>query len=257
MTVVKWRTLAPVTHLAGGWSKPAISWPFLVAILEQRQPQAGDQHRPAHQEAPVPRRDRHRRRPRAPVDRPLARRSGTRPARTSSRILIANVQTGRVSTVRLVAAAARVEPLAARWRPGLDRAEPRHLASPRAHVARGHRIRTRLRIATPRLFWTTAIVREWRIRHAMEHEQQPGVHPARRSMTIDEVIRGPPHAEGFPARADRRRRDRRAARPRGLRAEPPHDGALAVHRDRPGDDRAPRGRDRRRQADAVAARRSW
>ncbi len=35
VTVVKWRTRAPVTHLAGGWSKPAVSWPFLVAVLEQ------------------------------------------------------------------------------------------------------------------------------------------------------------------------------------------------------------------------------
>ena len=33
VNVVRWRTGAPVKRLAGAWSKPAIKWPFLVAIL--------------------------------------------------------------------------------------------------------------------------------------------------------------------------------------------------------------------------------
>ena len=156
VTVVKWRTLAPVTHLAGGWSKPAISWPFLVAILEQ-----GKRKRVIS----IDLRTKKRRfldvigtgddLGRPSIDRSLAVWHKT--SRTSARILIADVRTGRVSTVRssrrLLVSNPSLRNGVLVWieqNLGISRVRERR-------VARGNHTRTRLRIDTPRLFWTTAI----------------------------------------------------------------------------------------------------
>ncbi len=64
-------------------------------------------------------------------------------------------------------------------------------------ITPNHRIRTRLKVATPRLFWTTAVGAGGRLRDAVEHEQQPRVHPADRAVTVDEVIRGRRTLKGF------------------------------------------------------------
>jgi hypothetical protein len=156
VTVVKWRTRAPVTHLAGGWSKPAISWPFLVAVLEQGTRKrvmsidlrtgkrrfldvigsADDLGRPS-------------------IDRSLAVWHKT--SRTSSRILIGNVRTGRVSTVR---ASRRLLVSNPSLRGGVIVWIEQYLGVSRVQerrISAGHRTRTRLRVSTPRLFWTTAI----------------------------------------------------------------------------------------------------
>jgi hypothetical protein len=156
VTVVKWRTRAPVTHLAGGWSKPAISWPFLVAVLEQGTRKrvmsidlrtgkrrfldvigsADDLGRPS-------------------IDRSLAVWHKT--SRTSSRILIGNVRTGRVSTVR---ASRRLLVSNPSLRGGVLVWIEQYLGVSRVQerrISAGHRTRTRLRVSTPRLFWTTAI----------------------------------------------------------------------------------------------------
>jgi len=156
VTVVKWRTGAPVTHLAGGWSKPSISWPFLVAVLEQGSLKrvigmdlrtgkrrfldvigsADDLGRPS-------------------IDRSLVVWHKT--SRTSSRILIGNVRTGRVSTVRssrrLLLSNPSLRGGVLVWIEqylGVSRVRERRIAA-------GNRTRMRLRVSTPRLFWTTAI----------------------------------------------------------------------------------------------------
>ncbi len=156
VTVVKWRTSAPVTHLPGEWSKPAISYPYLVAVFRQGTRKrvmsidlrtgerrfldvigaADDLGRPS-------------------IDRSLAVWHKT--SRTRSRVLIANVRTGRVSTVRSSRRQLLSNPS---LRHGVLVWIEQYLGISRVRVrriARGHRTVTRLRVGTPRLFWTTAI----------------------------------------------------------------------------------------------------
>lgn len=155
VTVVKWRASAPVTHLAGGWSKPAISYPYLVAVLQQGARKrvmsidlrtgkrrfldvigaADDLGRPS-------------------IDRSLAVWHKT--SRTSSRVLIANVRTGRVSTVRSSRRQLLSNPS---LRNGVLVWIEQYLGVSRVRERRilGNRTVTRLRVGTPRLFWTTAI----------------------------------------------------------------------------------------------------
>jgi hypothetical protein len=78
-------------------------------------------------------------------------------SRTSSRILIGNVRTGRVSTVRssrrLLLSNPSLRGGVLVWIEqylGVSRVRERRIAA-------GNRTRTRLRVSTPRLFWTTAI----------------------------------------------------------------------------------------------------
>ena len=89
------------------------------------------------------------------IDRSLAVWHKT--SRTGARILIADVRTGRVSTVRssrrLLVSNPSLRNGVLVWieqNLGISRVRERR-------VARGNRTRTRLRIDTPRLFWTTAI----------------------------------------------------------------------------------------------------
>ncbi len=158
VTVVKWRTRAPVTHLAGGWSKPAVSWPYLVAVLSQGARKrvmsidmrtgkrkfldvigsADDLGRPS-------------------IDRSLAVWHKT--SMTSSRLLIGNVRTGRVSTVRSSRRKLLSNPS---LRGGVLVWVEQYLGTSRVYerrIAPGNRSRSRLRVATPRLFWTTAVAR--------------------------------------------------------------------------------------------------
>jgi hypothetical protein len=156
ITVVRWRTGQAVTRLAGGWSKPAISYPFLVAILARGARErvvsidlrsgkrtfldvihnGDDLGRPS-------------------IDRSLVVWHKT--TRSRSRLLIANVHSGRVSTLRssrrLLLSNPALRGGVLVWieqNLGVSRLKERR-------ITRSHGVRVRLRVATPRLFWTTAI----------------------------------------------------------------------------------------------------
>lgn len=156
VVVVRWRTGEAVTRLAGGWSKPAISYPYLVAILTRSTRvrvisidlrtgkrtfldvihDGDDLGRPS-------------------IDRSLVVWHKT--TRSRSRLLIANVHSGRVRTLRssrrLLLSNPSLRGGVLVWieqNLGVSRLKQRRITG-------SHRTRVRLRVATPRLFWTTAI----------------------------------------------------------------------------------------------------
>ena len=184
-------------RLAGAWSKPAIEFPYLVAVRSTATRQrmisidlrtglqrvldvlttGDDLGRPS-------------------IDRGQVTWHKTTP--TSSRLLIGNVHNGHVRRCGSSRTAARDEPVAAPWGPGLDRAEPRHLARPGAARLRGPPAP-----ADPPAHRHAAPVlddgdrRGQGILHAMEHEHRSGVSSA---ASLDDGRRGdprPPDAEGF------------------------------------------------------------
>jgi hypothetical protein len=155
VTVVKWRTGAPVKRLAGAWSKPAVRWPFLVAILTR-----GARERLVSTDLRTGRRrfldviENGDDLGRPSIDGSLVVWHKT--ARTSSRLLIANVHTGHVRVLRLSRRRLLSNPslragvlVWVEQSLGVSRLRERKISS--------HHIRSRLRVATPRLFWTTAV----------------------------------------------------------------------------------------------------
>ena len=148
-----------MTRLAGGWSKPAISWPFLVAVLAQgtRKRVIGIDLRDG--QADVPRRDRNG----DDLGRPSIDRSLVvwhKTTRTSSRILIGDVRTGRVSTVRasrrLLLSNPSLRGGVLIWSSSTSASpgcKERRITAEPPHAARG------CSVSTPRLFWTTAVAR--------------------------------------------------------------------------------------------------
>ena len=118
--------------------------------------QARHQHRPAHRQAHVPRRDRERRRPRAPVDRRLARRlAQDQPHQLAhpDRQRAHRPRQRRRSPGGCWCRTPRCA--AACWSGSSSTSASPACASGR--IAAGNQHPHRLRIATPRLFWTTAI----------------------------------------------------------------------------------------------------
>jgi hypothetical protein len=156
VTVVKWRTNQPVTRLAGGWSKPAISWPYLAAILARGVRERVvliDLRTGKRRFLDVIRNGDDLGRP--SIDRAFVVWHKT--TRTSSRLLIANVHSGRVATLR---ASRRLLVSNPSLRGGVVVWVEQNLGVSRLRqrrIAGDHRTRTRLRVATPRLFWTTAV----------------------------------------------------------------------------------------------------
>ena len=156
VSVVKWRTNQPVTRLAGTWSKPAISWPYLVVVLARgaRDRVIGIDLRTGKRTfLDVIARGDDLGRP--SIDRSLAVWHKT--TRASSQLLIANVRTGRVSTLR---ASRRLLLSNPSLRGGVVIWIEQDLGVSRVRQRRitpNHRTRTLLKVATPRLFWTTAL----------------------------------------------------------------------------------------------------
>jgi len=155
VNVVRWRTGAPVKRLAGAWSKPAVKWPFLVAILLR-----GARERLVSTDLRTGKRtfldviksgdDLGR----PSIDGSLVVWHKT--TRKSSRLQIANVHTGHVKLLRLSRRLLLSNPslrggvlIWVEQDLGVSRLRERRINS--------HHIRNRLRIATPRLFWTTAV----------------------------------------------------------------------------------------------------
>src|SRR4051794_22919447 len=156
IAVVKWRTRQPVTRLDGDWQKPAIAYPFLVAVvvrgartrmmsidLRTRQQRFLDVLKSGDDLG------------RPSIDRSLAVWHKT--TRSSSRILIGNVRTGRVSIVRLSRSLLLSNPslrggvlLWIEQSLGVSRVKERRVTSHR-------KARTRAKTGSPRLFWTTAV----------------------------------------------------------------------------------------------------
>ncbi len=157
VAVVKWRTGQAVTRLAGDWSKPAIRWPFLVAILAQGSRErviSIDLRTQKRKFLDVIRGGDDLGRP--SIDGSLVVWHKT--TRTSSRLLIANVHTGHVRTLRLSRRLLLSNPslqggvlVWIEQTLGISRVRERRIDR--------HAIRTRLRVATPRLFWTMAVSR--------------------------------------------------------------------------------------------------
>jgi hypothetical protein len=155
VTLVRWRTGETVARLAGAWSKPAVKWPFLVAILTR-----GARRRLVSTDLRTG-----RRRFLDVIDsgddlgRPSIDGSWVvwhKTARTSSRLLIANIHTGHVRTLRLSRRLLLSNPS---LRGGVLVWVEQSLGVSRLREKRidRHHIRTRLRVATPRLLWTTAV----------------------------------------------------------------------------------------------------
>jgi hypothetical protein len=155
VNVVQWRTGASVARLAGAWSKPAVKWPFLVAILTR-----GPRQRVVSTDLRTGKRrfldviDNGDDLGRPSIDGSLVVWHKT--TRTSSRLLIANVHTGRVRTLRLSRRLLLSNPS---LRGGVLVWVEQNLGVSRLRERRidEHHVRTRLRVATPRLFWTTAV----------------------------------------------------------------------------------------------------
>lgn len=155
VAVVRWRTGEPVRRLAGAWSKPAIKWPFLVAILARGSRErvvSTDLRTGQRRFLDVIRTGDDLGRP--SIDGSLVVWHKT--TRKSSRLLIANVHTAHVRTLRLSRRRLLSNPslragvlVWVEQSLGISRLRERKINS--------HRIRTRLRVATPRLFWTTAV----------------------------------------------------------------------------------------------------
>ena len=156
VTVVRWRTMRVTLRLAGAWSKPAIEFPYLVAVRTDgpRQRMIGIDLRTG------------RRRSldvlttgddlgRPSIDRGQVTWHKTTP--TSSRLLTGNVHNGHVRVLELSRTKLLTNPSLRRgilvWIEqslGISRVREVRLASHR-------RPRTRARTRTPRLYWTTAI----------------------------------------------------------------------------------------------------
>jgi hypothetical protein len=156
VTVVRWRTMRVTLRLAGAWSKPAIEFPYLVAVRTDgpRQRMIGIDLRTG------------RRRSldvlttgddlgRPSIDRGQVTWHKTTP--TSSRLLTGNVHNGHVRLLELSRTKLLTNPSLRRgilvWIEqslGISRVREVRLASHR-------RPRTRARTRTPRLYWTTAI----------------------------------------------------------------------------------------------------
>lgn len=153
--VLKWRTRTPVRRLAGAWTKPAIAYPFVVAVVAQ-----GSRQRMISTDLRTGRRrfldvihsgdDLGR----PSLDRSLVVWHKT--TRSRSRLMIGNVRTGHSSSLRSSRFLLLSNPS---LRSGLLVWIEQNLGVSRVRQQRlsGHRIRTRLRVGPPRLFWTTAI----------------------------------------------------------------------------------------------------
>jgi hypothetical protein len=160
ITVVKWRTRQIVLRLAGAWSKPAVQYPFLAAVLTtdvRRRMISVDLRTGRRQFLDVLKNGDDLGRP--SIDRHLVTWHKT--TRSSSRILIGNVHTGNVRIFKLSRTLLLTNPslrtgtmLWIEQSLGISRVRERRLASHR-------RPRIRARTGSPRLFWTTAIGGGW------------------------------------------------------------------------------------------------
>jgi hypothetical protein len=156
IAVEKWRTRQPVLRLDGAWSKPAIAYPFLVAVVVQTtrtRMMSIDLRNGRRRFLDVLKSGDDLGRP--SVDRSLAVWHKT--TRSSSRILIADVRTGHVAIFRLSRMLLVSNPslrggviVWVEQSLGVSRVKQRRLMTHR-------KARTRAKTGSPRLYWTTAV----------------------------------------------------------------------------------------------------
>jgi hypothetical protein len=155
IAVERWATREPVTRLDGAWSKPALSWPYLVAVLERgsrrRLILVDLRTRKGRQIDVVPAAD--------DLGRPSIDRRFVvwhRTTRSTSRILVFDVRKRRATTVRRSRRVLASNPSLRRgtliWVEqslGVSRLMQRRFPS--------GRVRPRRLTRPPRLYWTTAV----------------------------------------------------------------------------------------------------
>jgi hypothetical protein len=156
VTVVRWRTMQVVRRLAGTWSKPAIEFPYLVAVRSfgERQRMISIDLRTGLQRVldGLTTGD--------DLGRPSIDRGQVawhKTTRTSSRLMMGNVHNGHVRVLLLSRFRLLTNPSLRRgiliWIEqtlGISRVREQRLASRRPS-------RVRAKVRSPRLFWTTAI----------------------------------------------------------------------------------------------------
>ena len=156
VTVVRWRTMQVVRRLAGAWSKPAIEFPYLVAVRSfgERQRMISIDLRTGLQRVldGLTTGD--------DLGRPSIDRGQVawhKTTRTSSRLMMGNVHNGHVRVLLLSRFRLLTNPSLRRgiliWIEqtlGISRVREQRLASRRPS-------RVRAKVRSPRLFWTTAI----------------------------------------------------------------------------------------------------